>query len=306
MINRSHLMLNILLLALLWAPSFLFIKLAVLEIPAITLVTLRITLSALLLLVLLKFKKIALPRDPKLWGQCFFMGIVASSLPFILFSLSLQHIDSSLTALINGTTPISAILLAHYFLKDEKLTWHRFIGILLGFSGFLVLFLPALLAGEMSGDCFGMLCSLGASFCYAIGMVYAKKNIKAPKEPLILPTLQLFTSVFYLIPLSLIFDPLFNPFEISQTSVLSIIAIATFGTALAFIVYYRIILQYGATSASTVTYILPIFSVILGVVFLDENLSLSFCFAALLILLGTIVANNLLPQRVRRVSSLEI
>lgn len=294
--SQTHLMLNILLLASLWGPSFLFTKIAMAEIAPLTFVSLRISLAALLLLAVLKFKKIPLPRDPKLWGHCFFMGIVASSLPFTLFGFSLEHIDSSLTALINGTTPIAAILLAHYFLNDEKLTGYRLMGIVLGFSGFMILFLPTLLEGNMAGDGFGMLCSLGASLCYAIGMVYAKKHIKVPEEPIILPTMQLVTSMFYLIPLALLIDPPFNPFAISKASLGCILAIATLGTALAFILYYRIILKYGATALSTVTYVLPLFSILLGVVFLEENISLGFCFAALLILLGTVVANNLLPS----------
>ncbi len=210
--NHRGLMLNILLLASLWGFSFLFIKIAVVEIPPITLVTLRIGLSALLLVSVLKFKKIPFPREAKLWKQCFFMGIVASSAPFILFSLSLEHIDSILCSLINGTTPITTIILANYFLKDEKFTIHRLVGILLGFSGFLVLFLPSLLKGGIKSDSFGMICSLGASFCYAIGMVYARKNIIAPKEPLILPTLQLTTSLIYLIPLSFLFYSSFSSY----------------------------------------------------------------------------------------------
>jgi len=294
--NRSHLMLNILLLAFLWGPSFLFIKIAVVELPPITLVALRIGFSALLLLAILKYQKIPFPRDFKLWKQCFFMGIVASSLPFVLFSLSLQHIDSILTSLINGTTPITTIILANYFLKDERFTFNRLFGVLLGFSGFLVLFLPTILTGDASSDSFGMACSLGASFCYAIGMVYARKNIKAPKEPLVLPTLQLFTSLIYLIPLALFIDPPFNPKAISLTVWTSIAALGFLGTAFAFIVYYKIIMKYGATALSTVTYILPLFSITLGVLFLEESLSLQFCIATMLILLGTMVANGLIPR----------
>lgn len=295
MLNRSHLMLNIFLLALLWGPSFLCIKISVAEIPPVTLVALRILLSALLLVSILKFKKIAIPRDFTLWKQSFFMGIVASSVPFILFCISLEHIDSILSSLINGTTPITTVLLANYFLKDEKFTFNRLAGVCLGFSGFLILFLPSILEGTLSSDCFGMLCSLGASFCYAIGMVYARKNIVAPKEPLILPTLQLLTSLLYLIPLSLLIDPPVHFATVSLTSYAAIATMAFFGTSFAFIVYYRILMNYGATALSTVTYILPLFSITLGVIFLEEQLSLRFCLATLLILLGTMVANGLLP-----------
>lgn len=293
--NNTHLMLNILLLAILWGPSFLCIKISVFEVPPVTLVTLRIALSVLLLLAILKFKKIAFPRDLTLWKHCFFMGIVASSLPFTLFCLALEHIDSILSSLINGTTPITTVLLANYFLKDEKFTFNRLFGILLGFSGFLVLFLPSILEGNLTSDSLGMLYTLGASLCYAIAMVYARKNIVAPKEPLILPTLQLLTSLIYLIPLSLIIDPSFSPLTVSLNSWIAIAIMGFLGTAFAFIVYYRIIMKYGATALSTVTYILPLFSITLGVIFLEESLNIKFCFATLLILLGTMVANGLIP-----------
>jgi drug/metabolite transporter (DMT)-like permease len=293
--NRSHLMLNILLLALLWSPSFLCAKISVLEIPPISIVTLRIAFSALLLLAILKMKNIPIPRDFKLWKQCFMMGVVASSVPFILFCLSLEYIDSSLCSLINGTTPIITILLANYFLKDEKLTVNRLTGILLGFTGFVILFLPSILAGSFSGDSVGMLYSLGASCCYAIGMVYARKNIIAPTEPLVLPTLQLLSSLIYLIPLSLFIDPSWQPLQVSLSTWAAIGVMAFLGTTFAFIVYYKIIIRHGATSLSTVTYILPLFSTTLGVIFLDEALSLPFCMAALCILLGTMVANGLIP-----------
>lgn len=288
-------MINIILLAFFWGPSFLFIKLAVGDgIPPITLVALRIGLSALLFLIIIKIKKISLPRDLKTWKHCFFMGFFASSLPFILYGYSLIHIDSILSALINGTTPITTVLLAHYFLKEEPLTLQRIGGVVLGFAGFLTLFAPSLWLGNFSSDVLGMLLSFGAASCYAIGMVYARKNIKLQGPALVLPTLQCLTSLIYLIPLSLWIDPPLQVLELSMTAVFSVCGLAMFGTVFAFIIYYHIVMRYGATALSTTTYILPIFSALFGVVFLDEVASIHFCIATVLILLGTMVANNVI------------
>jgi drug/metabolite transporter (DMT)-like permease len=294
------LMFNIILLALLWGPSFLFIKIAVGEISPITLVALRIGISAALLLILLKIRKISLPKDLKLWKHCFFMGGIASSLPFTLYGYSLEHIDSILSALINSTTPVTTLILANLFLKDERFTLNRCLGVTLGLSGFLVLCVPALFTETLNTDLLGMLFSLLASICYAVGMVYARKFIKAPKDPLVLPTMQSLTSLIYLIPLSIFIDPPVNWLDLSAETTLSVVGLAALGTVLAFIIYYHVVIQFGATALSTVTYILPIFSTLIGVAFGNEAVSLHFCVAATLILLGTMVANGVIPFRSRK------
>lgn len=290
----SNLMFNIILLAALWGPSFLFIKVAVLEISPVTLVALRIGLSALLLCLVLKFKKISLPRDRTLWKHCFFMGCMASGLPFILYGYSLENIDSISSALINGTTPILTIFLAHFFLEGESLTPARIMGVLLGFSGFLVLLAPSLWSKGFSGDFFGMLCSFLGAMCYAVGMVYARKHIPLQKEPLTIPTMQFISSLIYLIPLSLIIEPNFHVTQLSLQAAASIVGLSVIGTVLAFILYYRLIMQHGATAVSMSAYILPLFATLFGVLFLDETLSLHFCIATVLILFGIMIANNVI------------
>jgi drug/metabolite transporter (DMT)-like permease len=292
-LHKYHLILNVLLLAFLWGPSFLFIKLAVVEISPTTLVALRITLSTAFMLLLLKIKKIPLPRDKKLWKHCFFMGFIATSVPFILYGYSLRYIDSILSALINGTTPICTVLLANYFLKDEPFTINRVTGILLGLIGFSILFIPPILEGKMTANLWGIVLSFAAACCYAIGMVYARKNIKPLSKPLILPTLQLLTSTIFLIPFALWVDPPLNLTNLSLKVWGSIIGLSVLGTVLAFITYYKIVIHHGATALSSVTYILPIFSTFFGVLFLNEQISASFCAAALLILFGTMVTNGL-------------
>jgi len=297
---QIHLMLNILLLALLWGPSFLFIKFSMFEVAPLTIVTIRLSLSAIILFILLKMKNIPLPRDLKLWKQCFIMGFFASAAPFMLFGYSLLHVDTVITALINGTTPILTVILANYFLKDEPFTVNRVLGVGLGLSGFLVLFLPSVLNGQASGDTLGMLMSFGAAACYAIGMVYARKNINPPPQKLVLPTMQLLTTMLYMVPLACLIDP---PLAVSSLSLQtwgSLLGLCILGTVFAFIIYYKIVLKYGATALSTVTYILPIFSMTFGVIFLDEPFTLNLGFAALLILLGTMVINGFIPVKFLR------
>lgn len=290
-----NLLLNLFCLAFLWGPSFLFIKIGVAEVPPITLVALRLGLSAVFLFVFLKFKKISLPRDFTLWKHCFVMSILGCAAPFILYGYSLKHIDSILSGLINGTTPIFTLLLAHYFLKNEPLTLNRVAGLVLGLFGFLILFTPSFLNNGLSGDTLGILLSLLAATSYAVGMIYARRFITPPPQPLVLPLLQFTTALFYLIPFSLIFDPVLNPLSVSTNTWQAILGLSILGTVFAFILYYKIILQFGATALSTSTYLLALVSTLFGVVFLKEPLTLTFCLAAVFILLGTMVANNVIP-----------
>jgi len=291
---------DILALALLWGPSYLFIKIAESDIAPLTLVAVRVSLGVLLLYAVSQLRRISIwdsvRKHQKLWMHCFVIGFFATGLPFACFNYAILYIPTSLTALITGTTPIVTIILANLFLKDERLTWNRAIGVLVGLSGFCVLFLPsvlsALLGTDMDLDIKGILLSFIAASSYAVGMVYARKNIvKAP--PLVAPILQLSSSLTYLIPLAFIFESPIPMLQAASTSSwLAVGGLAVLGTMLAFVVYYRIVAMQGATALSTVTYLLPVFSTILGMVFLKETVGLQFCVAAGLILCGVLIING--------------
>ncbi|HEV2523539.1 MAG TPA: DMT family transporter [Gammaproteobacteria bacterium] len=290
---------EILLLSMLWGPSFLFIKIAVSDIAPLTIVALRTLIGVLLLYIVLKFRKVRLWKYRKLWFHFFVIGIFANGLPWICFNFAIQTISTSLSALINGTTPVLTIILANIFLKDEQLTWGRGIGATVGLVGFCVLFLPAVFSSlqglDLAVDMQGILLSFIASSSYAIGIVYVRKNLPSV-PPLVAPVMQLTSSLFYLIPLAFIFE---SPLPMIQTASLSswlgVLGLAVFGTALAFIMYYRIIERQGATAVSTVTYLLPVFGTILGVTFLQETLDVQFFIAAILIFSGVLIVNSVIP-----------
>lgn len=287
-------LLDIFTLAALFGPSFLFIKIAVQDISPITLVSLRVGIAGLLLLLILKLKGTPIPRDLKLWRYCLILGFFINGLPFICFCYSLTLIPSSLSALINAMTPVLTVFLANTFLQDERLTWNRLLGVLLGFTGFAVLFLPALFQSEVEMSPAGILLSFLGATCYAIGAVYARRfSLKAP--PLVIPTLQLLTTCTYLLPLAFIFEMPLTAFDAPLTSWAAVFGLAIFGSMLAFIMYHRIVTKHGATAVSMATYLLPIFGAILGVTFLQETIGISFIFAALLIFSGIGVANGMIP-----------
>jgi drug/metabolite transporter (DMT)-like permease len=256
---------------------------------------LRIVLASLLLLAILFLRGIKIPRDFNLWKRCFILGLFISGPPFVCFSYALTHISSSLSALINGMTPVLTVFLAHMILEDERLTPSRIVAVILGLAGFLILFVPVLLKGEFSFDMLGILLCFIGSTLYAIGAVYARKCL--PKTaPLVAPTLQLLTSLLYLIPLAFIFEtPMLDLQEASLAAYGSVFCVAVLGTMLAFILYHHIVTRHGATVLSMNTFLLPIFGTLLGVLFLNETLTTDFIIAAALILSGVGVINGLIP-----------
>lgn len=295
MLKNQKSLLEITLMAALFAPSFLFIKIAVQDISPITVITLRIGLAGLLLYLTLRLKGITLSRDFNLWKHCFILGLFASGPPFLCFSYALTHIPTSLSALINGLTPVLTVLLANIFLEDERITFNKILAVILGLVGFSILFVPAILQNTFSFDTVGIiLCFIGA-ILYAIGAIYARKYM--PKSaPLVAPTLQMLTTLIYLVPLAFIFESPLEAIHAPLSAWGAIVAVSILGTMLAFIMYHRIVNKYGATILSMSTFLLPIFGTIIGVIFLNEDLSFNFILASLLILSGIGVINGMIPS----------
>lgn len=292
-------------LAMLWGPSFLFIKVTVAEIPPLTLVMGRVGIAALLLYLILRLRGHNLPRLGQIWGHFAVMGFFVNALPFVLFSWGEQYIDSALAAILNGTTPLFTIVLAHFFLADDRVTSTKLTGVLLGLAGLVLLIGPSFVGG-LQATTWGLLAVAVAAASYGIGMVYARKNLRN-LPPLIGPTAQLIMATLYILPLALVIE---RPFELSMPpwSVIgSWLALAVLGTALAFVVYYRLMEQTSATYLSMVTYLVPLFGLTLGVVILDEQLTWNAYVGCGLILLGVMVVNGIFKSiRWRRTSDIAV
>lgn len=284
----------LLFLASLWGPSFLFIKVAVGEIPPITLAMMRVGLASILLYLILRVQGRNLPRPGPIWRNFAVMGFFANALPFALFSWGEIHIDSALAAILNGTTPLFTIVLAHLFIADDRLTPLKTGGILLGFGGLLMLIAPSLFEG-VRATTWGLLAITLAAASYGVGIVYARKKLRG-LPPLVGPAAQLTMATLYLLPLSLLIErPLAMPAP-SWAAIGSLLALATMGTAIAFVVYYHVMEQTSATYLSMVTYLVPVFGVILGVVVLNEQPGWNAYLGCALILLGVMVVNGVFKR----------
>jgi drug/metabolite transporter (DMT)-like permease len=289
---------NLLLLALLaamWGPSFLFIKVAVADIPPLTLVLGRVGIAAALLYLLLLWRRESLPRRWITWKHIAVMALIHNTIPFVLFSWGEQYIDSALAAILNGTTPIFTILLAHYFTVDDHLTPTKVGGTLLGLVGLAFLIGPALLDG-VQVTTWGLLALTAASIFYAVAIIYSRNHLRG-LPPLVAPTGQLLLATLYILPVALLVD---RPFSLPQPSLAaaaSLLALAVLGTAVAFVVYYRLVETADPSTVSMVTYIIPVIGVVLGVLILNEKLLWSTYAGFAFILVGVMSVNGLFKRR---------
>jgi drug/metabolite transporter (DMT)-like permease len=287
------------LLASMWGPSFLFIKVAVEDIPPLTMVLGRVATGALVLLFLLRLQGSRLPKWGPLWKHLAVVALIHNAIPFVLFSWGEQYIDSALAAILNGTVPFFTIILAHFFAQNDRITPVKMVGILVGFGGMVLLAIPSFGDG-VQGTTWGVLAITAASFLYGIAIVYTRNNLRG-LQPLAAPTGQMILATLYMLPLSLLIDrPYLLPMP-SLASLGSMLALGVLGTAIAFTVYYKLLERANASYVSMTTYMIPVFGVILGAIFLNEAVTWERVGGCALILVGVMIVNGLIgSMRVER------
>ena len=285
-------------MALLWGPSFLFIKIAVNEIPPLTLSASRVGLASLLLLGVLWVQGRRLPKFGPIWTHFAVMGIVSNAVPFTLLNWGEQYIDSAIAAILIGTTPLFTIFLAHIFMANDRLTGRKLLGALLGFAGLSLLFGPALLGG-VQATLLGLLAATTAAASYAIAIIYGKRYLHG-LPPLVAPTAQLVMATVFLMPVSLVVDQPFSLALPTWPAILALAAVAVFGTTVAYVAYYHTMEFATATELSMVTYLVPIVGAVMGMVVLNERLGWNGTLGCGLIIVGVMVVNGVLKFRTRR------
>lgn len=282
-------LLLLLLLATLWGPSFLFIKVALEEIDPITLAALRIGIAALLLnLYVIPIRK-TFVRNWKFWKHATIAGFFAQGLPFVLINWGEQYIDSTLASILNGLTPIFTLLIASLATREDRLTWPKVLGTALGFLGLIVLISPSFQSG-VSGSLIGVLAVSVAAVSYGIALIYSRKHLKNT-PPLAAPASQLLMTSLYIIPFAWFVDSP-NLTSISAEVFGAVFFLAFFGTALAFVVYFILLEKTSASYVSQVTYLMPVFGVLLGYTFLKEPIFMEAIVGGSMILLGIVIINK--------------
>ena len=261
------------LLSLLWGGSFFFNRIAVATLPPLTVVTLRVAIAALVLNLLVAFGARGRATAPTPWRQFFVMGLLNNVIPFSLIVWSQTRIASGLASILNATTPLITIVLAHVVTRDERITWGKALGLVLGLGGLIVVVGPAALAG-VGSNVAAQAAVLLAACSYAAAGVYGRVFRSLGIAPLRTASGQVTAAATMLLPIALAVDrPWLLP--VPGADVLGALAgLALLSTALAYIVYFRILSTAGASNLLLVTLLIPITAITLGAAVFGERLAL--------------------------------
>jgi len=290
-------------LAVIWGGAFFFIGVAVRHVPPLTYVWLRLTIAAVAMWGYLCFKREKLGLPKQVWGSILLLALLNNVLPFTLFGWGQTHIASGLASILNATTPIWGVVVAHFLTHDERMTPRKIAGVLLGFGGVALMIGPSLLS-SLGTSGLAQLACVTASLSYALAAVWARRVRKLGVSPLSVTTGQLTAGALIMLPMSLLVDqPWTHPFPpISAWG--AITALALFCTAFGYVLYFRLIETSGATNALLVTLLVPPVAIVLGALFLSETLAPQDFIGLGLIALGLAAIDGRVLSLLRRVPAL--
>jgi drug/metabolite transporter (DMT)-like permease len=258
-------------LSVLWGGSFFFVGVAVAELPTFTIVALRVLIAAAALALFLQVSGIGIPHGRQAWRAFFAIGVLNNIIPFSLIVWGQAHIASGLASILNATTPLFTVLVAHALTADEKLTPQRASGVAIGFAGVVVMIGPAALH-EARSDLLAQLACLGAAVSYAFAGVYGRRFRRLGLAPLQTAFGQVSASSVVLVPLALLAERPWTLPVPGLSTWAAVAALAVLSTALAYALYFVILARAGATNVLLVTFLVPVSAILLGAAVLGERL----------------------------------
>lgn len=269
-------------LSILWGGSFFFVGVAVQELPTLTIVVTRVGLAAIILIILMRARGTPFPTNKSVWGAFLVMGFLNNAVPFLLIVWGQSHIASGVASILNATTPLFAVVIAHALTSDEKLTPLRFIGVVMGIIG-----VAGMIGGEavaaLGTDVIAQVAILGAAISYSFAGIFGRRFRALGVSPMATATGQVTTSSLMLLPVMLMIDQPWTLPMPGSDIILSLVALAGLSTALAYILYFKILETAGATNLMLVTFLVPISAILLGIGFLNEALEARHLFGMALI-----------------------
>ena len=280
-------------LSCIWGASFFFIKVSLEGLSPTQVVLGRVTAGAVVLAVAVGVTGQRMRWSWPLAGHLIFLAIVANALPFFLFAWGEERIASGLAGILNGTTPLLTLVLAMLLLPEESASWTRVAGLALGFAG-VVLIVGPWRSGVTGDSVAGQLACLGAAACYGVSFTYTRRFVAQRGDPpLLLAAGQLAAAslLLWIAAPAIASDPV----DLTPRVLGSILALGGLGTGIAYLLFYALIRDETATTASMVTYLIPIVAVVLGVVVLDEPLTWNAFAGAAVVIIGVLVAEGRLP-----------
>ena len=285
-------------LATVWGGSFLFNAILVAELPVITIVAIRVTVAALALWGFVRVTGRKIPTSPQVWGALLILGVLNNAIPFSLIVQGQTQITSGLASILNATTPLFTILVAGFFLTDERFSVLRVLGVVVGFSGVILMVGPEALSG-LGDDFWAQLCALVAALSYGFASVFGRRFRELRVDPVMVATGQVTMSSLVLWPIALWIDGPQDIMGLSFNAAASMFGLAVLCTSFAYILYFRILERAGATNISLVTFLVPISAIILGVLVLGERIFIKEIMGMTLIGMGLAIIDGRLFQRLR-------
>jgi len=283
-------------LSVLWGGSFFFIKIVLKDLQPLTVVLSRVSLAAIALTTFVFLKGKRMPISPSLWGEFLVMGILNNLLPFSLIVWGETHIDSGLAAILNTTTPVFTVVLAHFLTQDERLTPNRIVGILLGLCGVVVLVgLEAL--HRIGMNSLGQVAILGAACSYGCAGIYGRRFKRFSPE--VAAAGMLTGTAIMMLPLVLILE---HPWTLSPSAATweAVLGLSLLSTAIAYLIYFHLLAVAGATNLLLVTFLIPVSALGLGVFILGEQLQWTEFFGMVLIFAGLAAIDGRLVDRIQQ------
>lgn len=276
-------------LSAIWGCSFWFMKVGLRGLSPLEVAFWRLALGAVALVVILAVLRIRPPRDLRTWGHLAVVAVLLCSVPFSLFAYGETHVSSVLAGLINAATPIATLAVTMAAYREQAVTRSQVAGLAIGFVG------VAVLLGGWSGiggdGLLGSLACLGAICCYGLAYPYARRHLTGSGDgPVALAAGQVVLGALLLVPVL--------PFAwggggaVTADVVAAMLALGVLGSGMAYVLNYRIVAAAGATTASTVTYLIPLFAVVAGVAFLGESLTWNEPVGGAVVLLGVAVGSG--------------
>lgn len=283
--------------ALIWGSSFLLIRVGVGEMSPFQVVFIRTLIAAVGLNIVLYLRGGRLPRTRADLGNFLMMGLINLTLPFGLIAWAEISVDSGLASVLNSTAALGTLIVAHFSFADERITPQKLIGVIVGFSGVVVLFSSSLSPdGLANSSLLGQIAIVAGSICYAFGGVMTRKAIQRIQNPLAVSAGTMIVGALTS-GIAMVIAPLFGgapatPLANVETStLLAVLGLGLINTFVAYLLFYWVIQELGAARASMVTYVVPAVGVTIGVLLGDTILSLTLVIGSLLILLGIAIVN---------------
>ena len=271
----------LILLSIIWGSAFFNIKIATYSYEPFTLALVRVIFASIPLIFLCKFKRIKIEAFTRNWRLYALIGLCNISIPFVLIAIGTSMINSYLAAILMSTTPLSGSILAHFFLKDEKLSVLKSLGVLIGFSGIILLFFDKVIINS-ENYIYALITILGSTFYCIGGLLTLKLRNKKNENVTTSTTLW---SVIFLLPFSIIIETPWNS-NPTLASTISLLYLGVVATGFAWLIRFRILTVNGLVFQTQVAYLIPIFGIIFGYFLMDEIITWRVLLSLVIILLG--------------------